>query len=916
MAAGEEVSGYERVPADGMVKLGRQRVAPGAWGAHRTVGAAVQAAADGAAVSVEPGVYQEAVVLDRDVTIVAAKGRGTVRIVSPHRPALTLHGCAATIRDITFEAPSGEEVAVLLRGGSPTIEGCEIVGRVEVTGDAECTLRECDVRDATYAGVHLTGTSRGVIEECTVRSVEGDGLRLDDSAGVECARTTVERVRGFGLRLGGTDGGVFTDCQVSRSEDAAVLVEAPAQPVLRRCDIRDIGAEGVRVEGLAKWAHSATQVLPSETPQSGESAGREETRVRLDGCEITRVAAEGVLVRGDSGVLLKDCHVRDTKESGVLAAGVCQVELDGVHVADTQGTTLVVMESARVQAHRSVLTRAAANGVHCSGDGVVTLTDCEVSETAFTAVHLGGAARATLSDCRVRETPEHGIRVREQADVLAERVDIERTRMAAVSVEDADAVIRECRISDVDAGVKMTTRHRPLIDDCEISAVSRTGVEVGPGTGVLMRGGSVRKTGSAGIFLDERSDAWIQNVEIADTGGSALVVWTGARPQVRHVTVSRSGKNGLYAADGGGGVFEDCDISHTEFPAIYVGAEATPTLRRCVVHDTKEDLTLVEGAIPVFEECWTNDVVNATLPTTTRGEKLSRTAGGRGAGASGRRPEKAEKEATDSLPDLLAELDRLVGLDRVKQEVSALVKLMQMVKRREEVGLSAPPLSRHLVFAGNPGTGKTTVARLYGRILAALGLLERGHLVEADRGDLVGEYVGHTAPKTQAVFRRALGGVLFIDEAYSLVPYGQSNDFGQEAISTLVKLMEDHRDEVVVIVAGYPGEMDRFVGSNPGLASRFSRILTFDDYAAEELVRIVEQHAGQHDYQLAGDTRERLQEYFDDFPRGERFGNGRTARQVFQRMTERQAERVAEMPEATTSDLTEVRPEDLPLDHV
>lgn len=479
-------------------------------------------------------------------------------------------------------------------------------------------------------------------------------------------------------------------------------------------------------------------------------------------------------------------------------------------------------------------------------------------------------------------------------------------------MEDADAVLRECHISDVQTGAKITTRHRPLLHGCEFAAVSRTGIEVGPGSGVLLHGGHIQGTGSAGIFLDERSESWIEDVEITDTQGSALVVWTGARPLVRHVTVARAGKNGIYAADGGAGVFEDCDISDTGFPALYVGAGATPTLRRCVVRNTKEDLTLAEGAAPVFEECRTSEVVNSTMPQVNGDVKaaLPSSPGSRPTVASRDRSE--EEESKETLADLLAELDRLVGLDRVKQEVSALAKLMQMVKRREEVGLSPPPLSRHLVFAGNPGTGKTTVARLYGRILVALGLLERGHLVEASRSDLVGEYVGHTAPKTQAAFRRALGGVLFIDEAYALVPYGQSSDFGQEAISTLVKLMEDHRSEVVVIAAGYPGDMERFIDSNPGLASRFTRILTFEDYTAEELVRIVEYQAGQHDYQLADDTREQLLGYFENFPRGERFGNGRTARQVFQRMTEQQAQRVSELAAPRTEDLTVVRLEDLP----
>jgi Holliday junction resolvasome RuvABC ATP-dependent DNA helicase subunit len=897
------------------VKAGWQRVAPGGgWGAHRTIGAAVLAAADGAVVSVQPGVYQEAVVVDRDVTVVAAKGPGTVRVVSSHRPAFTLVGCAATLREIDIEGPAANEVAVLVRAGAPVLEKCGISrGRVEITADADCSLRGCDIHDVERVGLYLTDTSRGLLEECTVASVLGDGIRLDDSARIDCSRTTVERVQGNGLYLGGAAGGVFAECEISRCADAAVLVEAPAHPLLRDCRLHGTGTQGVRVEGAAGWADGAEPAVPATgDPGHGAAAGQDEDQIRLEGCEIVRTAAEGVLARGDSRVRLKNCQIRETGGSGILAAESGRLNLDSVRVVDTTGTALVVMGAARVRAHGTVLTRSKANGVHSADDSVLALRECEVSRTAFTAVHLAGGARATLHDCLVRETPEHGVRVLEQADLLAERVRVEQVRTVGVCVEDADAVLRECRISDAVIGVRITTRHRPLLDGCDVSAISRTGIEVGPETGVLLRGGHVTGTGSAGIFLDERSEAWIEDVEITDTEGSALVMWSGARPRIRLATIARTGKNGVYAGENTSGVIEDCDISETAFPAIYVGPAATPVVRRCLVHDTKEDLALAENAEPVFEGCRTSAVVDSTMPVTSGDAKVPMRAGSGGSASAGAGTEEEDADPQESLADLMAELDRLVGLGRVKQEVSALANLMQMVKRREEVGLAPPPLSRHLVFAGNPGTGKTTVARLYGRILAALGLLSRGHLVEADRGDLVGEYVGHTAPKTTAIFRKALGGVLFVDEAYALVPYGQSSDFGQEAVSTLVKLMEDHRDEVVVIAAGYPEDMERFIDSNPGLASRFTRTLTFEDYSTVELVDIVKQLARNYDYRLADDAVERLLEYFESFPRGERFGNGRTARQVFQRMTEQQAQRMAQLVAPRTEDLTMVLPEDLP----
>jgi len=263
------------------------------------------------------------------------------------------------------------------------------------------------------------------------------------------------------------------------------------------------------------------------------------------------------------------------------------------------------------------------------------------------------------------------------------------------------------------------------------------------------------------------------------------------------------------------------------------------------------------------------------------------------------------------LDELLTELDALVGLAGVKHEVKLVTNLLRVQRIRQERGLPTMDQSRHLIFTGNPGTGKTTVARLLAQIYRTLGVVERGHLVETDRAGLVAGYVGQTAPLVQARFDEADQGVLLIDEAYSLVRGGE-RDFGREAIDTIVKLIEDRRDRIVVVMAGYPDEMEELISSNPGLRSRFPKVIHFPDYFTDELLAIIDSLADKGGYRLDPGARARARIWLDSITRDRGFGNGRTARNLFEHAVSTQATRLAPVASPTDDQLTVLVAEDIP----
>ncbi|MGH3646988.1 MAG: right-handed parallel beta-helix repeat-containing protein [Micromonosporaceae bacterium] len=404
-------------------------------------------------------------------------------------------------------------------------------------------------------------------------------------------------------------------------------------------------------------------------------------------------------------------------------------------------------------------------------------------------------------------------------------------------------------------------------------------------------------SGRYGLVIEDAGGT-VEACEITDIAEDGIIVRMGADPVITSTTISSCGYRGIYIYQYGKPVIEGCDISQTGGVGIGVAHNSNPKIRRCWVHDTQnvgiwfgpgcqgevEDCTVTNTAVPPVEVPPGADITVTDLKDKESSQKPM--VGAQAAATAGEKDE-------GRIEDLLADLDRMIGLDGVKDEVKAIIDEIQVNEWRRSAGLSVTATSNHLVFAGPPGTGKTTVARIYGQLLAALGILAKGTFKEVGRRDLVGQYLGHTAEKTSEVFETAMGGVLFIDEAYTLSrSFGSGGDFGQEAIDTIVKLMEDHRHEIVVIVAGYSKEMAEFLDANPGLASRFAKTIEFESYDPEQLVEIIDRIAKSDDYLCTEDAMAAITEHFHHMERGPNFGNAREARKLFESIRKAQSQRL------------------------
>ncbi|GIJ26384.1 hypothetical protein Vqi01_15460 [Micromonospora qiuiae] len=792
----------------------------------------------------------------------AVAGPSAMVVVQPgiYREQLRLSGDVTVVAEDgpgTVTIDGGDGVVVFVGGGNVTLRGLSVSGgapnlpAVQV-GHGTLHATGCAVTGRGIVAVHVPG-GRVELRDCQVSNPHGAGLLFERGAGGTVSDSTIRDVGSTGaVIIGGAD------------------------PLLRGCTFTDIGGVGVLSSQDGRGALEECELTAIDGPAVAVEEGG---ALRLVRSRLHDLPGSGVAVTGGRP-LLEECEVHTAGGHGVVLSGTADPVLRGCRIRDVAGHGLVVLE-------------------HATG----SFTDGTIDGAEAAAIAVGGSAAPLIDGGRVNAGAGGGLLFESEATGTVRRLTVQGGPTGLVVGGSAAPLVEECTIAESrEYGVRLLGQARPTIRSSRIERCTTGGFLVEAGTTLVSDEVVVP---DCGVGLQVEGTATVNGSDIGGARRVGILVQREGNLTLLRTRVHRSGGPGVRFAAGTSGRVDGCELLENVGEGLLRETSGPLQVTATVQVGNGDARSAGSGS----------GSVTATGPTNGTAALADRVAvrSPRAAAGDGGSPSPHDGPADPAGP-LLAELDALVGLAGVKHEVATLVGLHRVGQRRAAAGLPVPPMSRHMVFAGAPGTGKTTVARLYGRILATLGVLNTGQLVEVARADLVAEHIGGTAVRTTEKFNEALGGVLFIDEAYTLSPVdggGSGHDFGREAIDTLVKLMEDHRDEIVVIVAGYSAQMRAFLDSNPGLASRFAKSVEFESYSTDDLVTIVERLCSTHHYSLEYDTRLALARLFDAMPRDANFGNARVARKVFEEMIGRQAYRLSQASSSDGVELARLLPQDL-----
>jgi F-box protein 11 len=891
-----------------MVNTNVITVSKGAFSRFKTITEAIQLAEPGTKILVEPGLYHESVIIDKKIELVGNGSVGKIILYSEELYTVKMKTKHATVRGITIkqggkveentypnavDIPTGSAIfencvissdtgngfRIFERNTSPIIQDCIIhdakKAGIFITHEADPILIGCQVYNNQRQGLWIQEKANGTIENCEIHSNQKENVVITDEAAPFFKRCKIFNGQSQGVWIQINALGSFENCEIHSNRKLNVGITHESDPSFKQCKIHNSQSHGIWVQTNGRGTiedceihsnkgsnvgitHEAEPVIMGCNIHSGQSHGvwvQENGRGTIENCKVHDHAECNIQLNSEANPVIRNCYISNSKSSGIWVGTKSRGLIENCDIASNKNTNVVIANEA---------------------DPVIR--GCNVFSSSNSGIWVTKHARGTIEDCKVYYNDAYNMEIDDEANPL----------------------LRRCEFFKSDeAGIWVSENGRGIFEDCEIFESKHANIEIDTGADPIFRNCKISFSDQSGISISEKGKGNFENCEIYSNAYSNVNVEKDSDPEFLDCKIYKSERYGILVSENGLGTMENCEIYSNTFANIKIDQESDPVIRGCKIYDSKDTgLLVIDRGRGTIEDCeiYQNSNEDILVSEDSKLKILD----------SSKMPEEEkEKETNHETPssdpsetteEVLKELYSLIGMENIKQEIQKTIEYIQFNKELANFGVETEQVeitASHTVLFGNPGTGKTTVAQILGKLYKAMGLLPSGHVVQVNREKLVGEYIGHTAPKTRKKIDEAIGGVLFIDEAYALTNKGSESDFGPEAIEVLLEEMENRRGEFVVIVAGYENEMMNFLAANPGLQSRFTQYFHLQDYTPDELLAIARKMVLDKKRKLSSDAEELLYKQFTALwrRRDKFFSNARTVRNYVDSMMVAQAQR-------------------------
>lgn len=840
-----------------------------AFSRYKTITDAIKSAVPGTKIIVEPGIYHENIIINKEIELVGNGLVNEIIVYSKNKSTILMQTECATVSGLTIQqrgtsAVNESHYAIDLPVGSLTIDNCDISSEIGhgiriAQVNTSPVIQWCNIHDVQGVGIFIASGGNPTIRSCKIYNNKENGVWM-----IEKARGTIE------------------NCEIYSNTLSNVMIEKEADPVIKGCKIFNSEQDGV-------WV-------------------KEKGRGTIENCEFHHNEYPNVSIESEADPVIRGCKIYNSNQFGVWINERGRGTIENCEIHSNNFSNInIVSEADPVVKNCAIYNSILDAGIKVEKNGHGTIENCEVYSNKTSNVMLLHHSDPVIRGCKIYNSEHRGVWVDHQSRGIIENCEIYLNGWSNVLIENrADPVIRGCKIYNAEkAGIMVLGTGRGSIENCEIYSNKSSNVVIKNESDTVIRDCKIYNSENGGVLLKKNVHSILENCEIYGNKFSNIIIVDESDPVIRGCKIYNSGQNGVWVKEKGRGTIENCEIYSNKFPNITIKDGSDLKIKGCKIYNSEKNGVFVkEKGLGHIENCeiYGNAKKDILISEDSHLEILGSTK------KLVEEKEQLNKAKQDDflqpsleLADILVELDSLIGMDNIKEEIRKIIKYIQFNKELASFGIeseNAQVTASHTVLYGNPGTGKTTVAKLLGKLYKAMGLLPSGHVVQVNREKLVGKHIGHTAPKTKSKIDEAQGGVLFIDEAYYLTNSGSKNDFGPEAIGVILEEMENRKGEFVVIVAGYEKEMMSFLEANPGLKSRFTQNIHLQDYTPDEMLQIARKMVKDKKRELSPDAEELLHKQFTALwrKRDQFFSNARTVRNHIEGMLPAQAQRCMQVP--------------------